>query len=102
MASCGLAATPWLGAALKSLFSEFKRRNVFRVAVLYLVSAWLIAQVADVVIGLGELPPATGQCFDSTGGCVPVDPFGAGALWDEAITLKPASTSPTFSTPTRR
>lgn len=46
---------------MKSLYSEFKRRNVFRVAVLYLVSAWLIAQVADVIIGLGELPPAIGR-----------------------------------------
>jgi hypothetical protein len=46
---------------LRTLFSEFRRRNVFRVAALYLVSAWLIAQVADVVIGLGELPPAVGR-----------------------------------------
>jgi TolB-like protein/Tfp pilus assembly protein PilF len=46
---------------LSTLFSEFRRRNVFRVAALYLVSAWLIAQVADVVIGLGELPPAVGR-----------------------------------------
>ena len=29
--------------------------------------------------------PATGQCFDPSGGCVPVDPFGEGALSDEAI-----------------
>jgi len=43
------------------LFYEFKRRNVFRVAALYLVIAWLIAQVAEVVIGLGELPPALGR-----------------------------------------
>jgi len=46
---------------LSSLFSEFRRRNVFRVAALYLVSAWLIAQVAEVVIGLGEFPPAIGR-----------------------------------------
>ena len=38
------------------LFSELKRRNVFRMAVLYVVAAWLILQVADVVIGLGILP----------------------------------------------
>ena len=29
--------------------------------------------------------PATGQCYDPSGGCVPVDPFGAGAISDEAI-----------------
>jgi TolB-like protein/Tfp pilus assembly protein PilF len=56
-----LVATTLLDAALSTLFSEFRRRNVFRVAALYLVSAWLIAQVADVVIGLGELPPSMGR-----------------------------------------
>ena len=30
-----------------SLFNELKRRNVFRVAIAYLVIAWLLAQVAD-------------------------------------------------------
>ncbi|MDH4020511.1 MAG: hypothetical protein OEU84_13015 [Xanthomonadales bacterium] len=34
-----------------SLFSEFKRRNVFRVGAAYLVVAWLILQVADVILG---------------------------------------------------
>ena len=29
------------------LFNELKRRNVFRVAIAYLVIAWLLAQVAD-------------------------------------------------------
>ena len=37
-----------------SLFTELKRRNVFRVAVLYAVTGWLIAQVADTFFtGLG-------------------------------------------------
>ena len=31
--------------------SEFKRLNVFRVAVACLVSGWLVPQVVDVVIG---------------------------------------------------
>jgi len=35
---------------LGQLFDELKRRNVFRVAVAYVVSAWLVLQVADVVI----------------------------------------------------
>lgn len=46
---------------MKSLLSEIRRRNVLRVGALYLVSAWLIAQVADVVIGLGEFPPSIGR-----------------------------------------
>jgi TolB-like protein/Tfp pilus assembly protein PilF len=38
------------------LFSELRRRNVFRMAVLYVVAAWLIMQVAEVVIALANLP----------------------------------------------
>jgi TolB-like protein/Flp pilus assembly protein TadD len=38
------------------LISELRRRNVFRMAVLYVVAAWLIMQVAEVVIGLANLP----------------------------------------------
>ena len=33
-----------------SLFTELKRRNVFRVGIAYVVVAWLIIQVVDVVI----------------------------------------------------
>ena len=33
-----------------SLFSELQRRNVFRVTVAYIVSGWLLAQVADLVL----------------------------------------------------
>jgi len=39
-----------------SLVSELRRRNVLRMAVLYVVAAWLIMQVADAVIGLANLP----------------------------------------------
>ncbi|MCH8867430.1 MAG: hypothetical protein IID58_11315 [Proteobacteria bacterium] len=31
-----------------SLFNELKRRNVFRVAIAYLVTAWLLIQLADI------------------------------------------------------
>jgi len=34
-----------------SFFSELKRRNVFRVAIGYVISTWLLAQVADLVLG---------------------------------------------------
>jgi len=43
-----------------SLFTELKRRNVFRMAVLYVVAAWLVMQVAGVLMDLGALPPAVG------------------------------------------
>jgi TolB-like protein/Flp pilus assembly protein TadD len=42
------------------LFSELKRRNVFRMAVLYIVAAWLVMQVVGVLIDLGTLPPRFG------------------------------------------
>lgn len=38
------------------LVSELRRRNVLRMAALYIVAAWLIMQVAEVVIGLANLP----------------------------------------------
>lgn len=44
-----------------SLFTELKRRNVFRVALLYLVAGWIILQVADVGISLLGLPASTGK-----------------------------------------
>ena len=43
------------------LVSELRRRNVFRMAVLYAVAAWLVMQVAEVIIGLAELPGWSGQ-----------------------------------------
>ena len=33
-----------------SLFAELQRRNVFRVTIGYVVSSWLLAQVADLVL----------------------------------------------------
>jgi len=33
-----------------SLFVELKRRNVFRVTIAYVIAAWLVAQVADLVL----------------------------------------------------
>ncbi len=39
-----------------SLFAELKRRNVFRVAGLYMVGAWLIVQVAETVLPAFDVP----------------------------------------------
>jgi len=44
-----------------SLIAEIKRRNVAKVAVLYIVAAWLILQVADVGVSLLELPDWVGK-----------------------------------------
>ncbi|MCZ6810108.1 MAG: adenylyl cyclase, partial [Proteobacteria bacterium] len=41
---------------MSSLFNELKRRNVFRVALVYIVAAWLLLQVADVVLNNIESP----------------------------------------------
>jgi len=42
------------------MISELKRRNVLRMAVLYAVAAWLIVQVAGVLIDLANLPDKIG------------------------------------------
>lgn len=41
---------------LGQLFNELKRRNVIRVAIAYVVSAWLVLQVVDVVLNNIEAP----------------------------------------------
>ena len=38
------------------LFDELKRRNVLRVAIAYVVTAWLLLQVADVILNNIEGP----------------------------------------------
>ena len=39
-----------------SLLNELKRRNVFRVAIAYLITAWLAIQLADILIPMLTLP----------------------------------------------
>jgi TolB-like protein/Flp pilus assembly protein TadD len=41
-----------------SLFAELKRRNVIRIATLYVLAAWLLLQVADILFDAFEIPPA--------------------------------------------
>ncbi len=43
------------------LLSELSRRNVLRMAALYIVAAWLIMQVAEVLVTLATLPPWAGR-----------------------------------------
>ena len=44
-----------------SLFQELKRRNVFRMAGLYVVVAWLITQVAGTVLPMFGAPEWIGR-----------------------------------------
>ena len=44
-----------------SFFDELKSRNVYRVGALYIVAAWLILQVTDVLISLLSLPDWSGK-----------------------------------------
>jgi TolB-like protein len=39
-----------LGATVNHFFSELRKRNVFRVGIAYAVIAWLLAQIADLVL----------------------------------------------------
>ena len=47
--------------ANSSLFQELRRRKVFRVAVAYMVIAWLLLQVVDVIAPMLELPGWVGK-----------------------------------------
>jgi len=46
---------------MASVWGELKRRNVIRVAVVYLVSAWLLLQLTDVLSSLLAVPDWTGS-----------------------------------------
>lgn len=46
---------------MMSIYAELRRRNVFRMAVLYAVTAWLLMQVTEVVVSLALLPEWMGQ-----------------------------------------
>ncbi|MGD8483078.1 MAG: hypothetical protein PVF61_09610, partial [Gammaproteobacteria bacterium] len=44
-----------------SFFEELKRRNVVKVAVLYLIASWLLLQVTDVLSSLLSVPEWAGS-----------------------------------------
>ncbi len=48
-------------ANLMSFFAELRRRNVFRVAIAYAVTAWLLAQIADVAFDTFGTPEWVGK-----------------------------------------
>ncbi len=55
MADC--AGRRYDAAADMSFYSELKRRNVIRVAVLYAVASWVLLQVGDLLFGALGVPP---------------------------------------------
>ena len=44
------------GTRSLSIFGELKRRNVFRVAAAYVVTGWLVVQVAETLFPIYNLP----------------------------------------------
>ncbi len=44
-----------------AVFSELKRRNVFRVGLLYVIASWIILQVTDVGVSLLHIPTWVGK-----------------------------------------
>ena len=46
---------------MSSIFTELKRRNVFRVAMAYLVISWLVLQIANTLLPLLELPSSVSK-----------------------------------------
>ncbi len=46
---------------MSQFFEELKRRKVIRVGVAYLVGAWVLLQVTDVVLPILELPGWTAR-----------------------------------------
>ena len=44
-----------------SIFSEFKRRNVFRVTALYVISGWVILQATDLLSDILSVPEWTSR-----------------------------------------
>ncbi len=46
---------------MSNLFGELKRRNVFKVAVAYVVVGWVVMQVADTITPYMNLPEWAGS-----------------------------------------
>jgi len=49
-------ATAQIGCVMREFLEEVKRRNVFRVALVYIVVAWLTIQVVDVMFPALNVP----------------------------------------------
>ena len=44
---------------MASLFGELQRRNVFRVAIVYVVVGWVVLQAAEIIAPIMNLPDWT-------------------------------------------
>jgi len=48
---------------MREFFAELKRRQVYRIAVYYAAAAWLLVQIADIVVENFNLPDRFMQLF---------------------------------------
>lgn len=60
-----------------SLYSELKRRNVFRVGVAYAVVAWLLIEVSDTIFPRLGLPDWTVTLVIAVARCMPSGACGS-------------------------
>ena len=54
-------SVPLFGAGMANFFAELKHRHIYRVAAAYVVVAWVLTQVIDVLSQVFELPRWIGQ-----------------------------------------
>ena len=50
-------------ASTNGFFAELRRRNVFRVAIAFIIVAWLLLQVVDILVPMLSLPEWVGRLF---------------------------------------
>lgn len=52
-----------MSGASNSFFAELKRRNVYRVAIAYIIASWLFLQVLELIVSLAGAPDWIGKLF---------------------------------------
>ncbi|RLA37837.1 MAG: hypothetical protein DRR15_00905 [Gammaproteobacteria bacterium] len=56
-----IIVAPFQGSGYMSFFSELKRRNVYRVAAIYIIVSWVVLQVVDMFMSFMPLPDWTSR-----------------------------------------
>ena len=52
-----------MSGANESFFAELKRRNVYRIAIAYVIASWLFLQVLELIVSLAGAPDWIGKLF---------------------------------------
>ena len=81
---------------MSNLIAELKRRNVFRVAVAYLIVTWLVLQLTDVLAPAMRLPEWTMSFVFSAGIGPKGQPIGDRCANDILILLDSRQETQTF------